>query len=136
MTIGNAERMRELVAAFNGRDLATTAAALDEYVVFDARELRVAELQTVYQGKQGVAGFWRQWLPMWKSLDAAILWIEEIGDHVLMWIRQTHVGRESGAEATVEYGWDVTFRHGKIIRVSFFNDEDTARRELSGLDLR
>ena len=123
MTTGNAERMRQLVAAFNDRELATTAVALDEYVVFDARELRVAELQRVYQGTEAVADFWRQWLPMWQSLTSEILWIEEIGDHVLMWIRQNHVGRESGAEATVEYGWDVTFRYGKIIRVSFFNDE-------------
>ena len=133
MAAGNAERMRQLVAAFNRRELAMTAAALDEYVVFDARELRVAELQGVYQGAEDVADFWRQWLPMWKSLNAEILWIEEIDDHVLMWLRQRHIGRGSGAEATVEYGWDVTFRHGKIIRVSFFNDEDGARRD-AGLD--
>ena len=121
--------MRALVEAFNARDMPTTEAALDEYVVFDARQLRVAELQQVYQGKDGVADFWRQWLPMWKSLMAEVLWTEEIGDHVLMWLRQRHVGRESGAEATVEYGWDVTFRHDKIIRVSFFNDEEAARRD-------
>jgi SnoaL-like domain len=126
---GNAERMRELVAAFNARNPAATVDALDEYVVFDARELRVAELQRVYQGTAGVAEFWREWLPMWQNLAPEILWIAEVGDHIVMWLRQKHVGRESGAEVTVEYGWDVTFRHGKIIRVSFFNDEDSARRD-------
>ena len=129
MTTGNAERMRELVAAFNARDLASTVDVLDEYVVFDARQLMVPELQRVYQGPGGVAEFWSEWLPMWKSVTSEILWLEEVGDHVLMWLRQRQIGRESGAEATVEYGWDVTFRHGRIIRVSFFSDEDSARRD-------
>src|SRR3954469_2106965 len=50
--------MRELVEAFNRRDLAPTVAALDEFVVWDARRLQVPELQTVYQGMAGVAEFW------------------------------------------------------------------------------
>lgn len=79
-----------------------------------------------------MADFWRDWLPMWESVTSEILWIEEVGDRVLMWIRQTQVGRESGIPVTADYGWDVTFRHDKIIRVSFFNDEDGARREAQG----
>ena len=132
VTTGNADLMRQLVEAFNARDPAATVAAVDEYVVFDARQLLVPELQRVYQGTDGVADFWRRWLPMWESVTSEILWIEEIRDHVLMWLRQTQVGRQSGVEVTVDYGWDVTFRHGKIIRVSFFTDEDTARRDTNG----
>ena len=127
MATGNAERMRELVEAFNRRDLVSTVSALDEFIVWDARRLHVPELQAVYQGTAGVADFWRQWLPTWESVTSEILWIEEIGDHVLMWIRQTQVGRGSGVPVTVDYGWDVTFRDGTIIRVSFFEDEDGAR---------
>jgi hypothetical protein len=121
--------MRDLVEAFNRREVAGTEAALDEYVVWDARELFVPELQRVYQGPAGVAEFWRGWLPMWASVTSEIRWIETIGDHILMWLRQTQVGRGSGVAVTAEYGWDVTFRHGKIIRVSFFNDEESARRD-------
>ena len=128
-TSGNAERMRELVERFNRRDLAPTVAALDEFVVWDARKLFVPELQRVYQGTAGVAEFWRGWLPTWDSVTSEILWIEAIADHVLVWIRQTQVGRASGVAVTVEYGWDVTFRRGKIIRVSFFDDAETTRRD-------
>lgn len=124
MATDNAELMRELVEAFNRREVAGTEAVLDEYVVWDARRLFVPELQQVYQGKTGVAEFWRGWLPTWASVTSEILWIRAIDDHVLTWIRQTQVGRGSGVPVTVEYGWDVTFRHGKIIRVSFFDDED------------
>ena len=128
MATDNAELMRELVEAFNRREVAGTEAALDEYVVWDARQLFIPELQHVYQGPAGVADFWRGWLPMWGSVTSEILWIKAIDDHVVMWLRQTQVGRGSGVAVTVEYGWDVTFRHGKIIRVSFFNDESERTR--------
>jgi ketosteroid isomerase-like protein len=124
--------MRELVNTFNRRDLVPAVAALDEFVVWDARQLLVPELQAVYLGTAGVADFWRDWLPMWESVTSEILWIKAVGDHVLMWLRQTQIGRGSGIAVTVDYGWDATFRDGKIIRVSFFNDEDSARR---GADL-
>ena len=128
MTKGNAEVMHEMVAAFNRRDVAGTEAVLDEFVVWDARQLPMSDLQAVYHGPAGVADFWRGWLPMWERVTSEILWIEAVGDHVLMWLYQTQVGRESGVEVAIHYGWDVTFRNGKIIRVSFFNDEDGARR--------
>ena len=127
MATGNAELMRNLVETFNRGDITTTAAALDEFVVWDARQIHVPELQSVYQGTAGVAEFWRRWLPMWERVTSEILWIEAIDDHVLMWLRQTQVGRASGVAVTVDYGWDVTFREGKIIRVSFFDDEMSAR---------
>jgi hypothetical protein len=125
----NAALMRELVEAFNRREVAATVGALDEFVVWDARELPMPDLQAVYHGIPGVADFWRLWLPMWERVTSEILWIEAVGDHVLMWLRQTQVGRGSGVPVTLEYGWDVTFRYGKIIRVSFFNDEASARRD-------
>jgi ketosteroid isomerase-like protein len=36
------------------------------------------------------------------------------------------IGHESGVELTWDYGWDVTFRDGKIIRVGFFQEETRA----------
>lgn len=131
----NLELMREAVAAWNRDDLAAVAGALDEFVVWDARDSPVPDLAGVYHGLAGVNDFWRRWLPMWEHLRVKIVWIEAIGDRVLMWVHQTQVGRESGAETTVDYGWDVTFREGAIIRVSFFTDEDGARKR-AGLDVR
>src|SRR4051794_27998641 len=128
----NVELVRDLYAAWNRGDLAKTAAALDEFVVWDARESPVPDLQGVYQGLAGVNDFWRGWLPMWSRIQAEILWVEALGDRVLAWVHQTQAGRESGIETTVHYGWDFTFREGKIIRVSFFNDEHDAR-ERAGL---
>ena len=122
--------MRELVAAFNRGELASTAEVLDEHVVWDARDCPVPDLQKVYYGRDGVAEFWAPWLPMWERITSEILWIGGIGDRVVMWICQTHVGRE-GATANTYYGWDVTFRNRQIIRVSFFSDEVEARSALA-----
>lgn len=121
--------MREMVDAFNRREVAATAYVLDEFVVWDARALPMPDLQAVYHGTAGVADFWRRWLPMWERVTSEIVWIKAVGDHVLMWLRQTQVGRGSGIAVDIHYGWDVTFRHGKVIRVSFFNDEADARED-------
>jgi ketosteroid isomerase-like protein len=125
----NVEVLRGLVDAFNRREIAPTAAALDEFVVWDARQIPVPDLQAVFIGLEGAADFWSRWLPMWERVTSEIVWIDAVGDRVLMWLNQSQVGRESGAEVTVRYGWDVTFRNEKVIRVSFFNDEEAARRD-------
>ena len=122
--------MRELVAAFNRGELASTVEVLDEHVVWDARDCPVPDLHTVYHGRAGVTDFWMEWLPMWERIESEILWIEGVGDRVVMWLRQEHVGR-GGASASTDYGWDVIFRNGQIIRVNFFSGEAKARAALA-----
>jgi ketosteroid isomerase-like protein len=63
---------------------------------------------------------------LWERISVEIRWIEGCGERVRAWLHQTHVGHESGAEVTADYGWDVTFRDGKIIRVAFFQEESRA----------
>jgi len=122
----NAQVMRELFESFNRRDLAATAPAVDELVVWDARQIPVPDLHGVYQGIAGATDFWRRWLPMWEHVSVEVLWMKADGARVWTWVRQTQVGRESGAETKVDYGWDVTFQDGRIIRVSFFDNEERA----------
>lgn len=85
----------------------------------------------MYFGLEGVGDFWTRWLPMWEYVQAEPIWMEAAGDRVLTWLRQTQIGKESGVAVEACYGWDVTFREGKIIRVSFFDDEQAALRSLA-----
>src|SRR4051795_5077074 len=119
--------MGQLIEAFNRREITATAGALDEFVVWDAREIPIPDLRAVYQGPAGAADFWQRWLPMWEHVATEIVWIEEAGSRVVTWVHQTMVGRESGLEVSVDDAWDVTFRDRKIIRVSFMSDEAQAR---------
>lgn len=67
---------------------------------------------------------------MWQHVQVEVVWIEEVGDRVLAWLRQTQTGKESGVAIDAYYGWDASFRDGKLIRVSFFDDEADGLRIL------
>ena len=123
MTTDAAETLRCLFEAWNRGDLGAGFEALDEFVVWDGRNLAVPELQRVYQGRAGVREFWQQWLPPWKKVTVDLRWIEGSGERARAWVQQIHIGHESGLEVRMDYGWDVVFRDGKIIHVSFFTDE-------------
>jgi ketosteroid isomerase-like protein len=118
--------LRELFDASNRRQLSAGVDKLDELIVWDARKIPVPDLQAVYYGLDGVSEFWRRWLPMWEHIQVEPVWIEAVGDRVLTWLRQIQTGKGSGVSVDVYYGWDVTFREGKIIRVSFFDDQAAA----------
>src|SRR3954454_11177954 len=100
---------------WNRGELAASAALLDEFIVWDARESPVPDLSAVFHGPAGVRDFWRQWLPMWERLTVELWWIEGTGERARAWVHQTQVGLHSGVELAWDYGWDVIFRDGKLI---------------------
>lgn len=102
----NGERLRTVFDSFNEHRLAESNDVFDELVVFDAREMKILETATVYWGRTEMGSFWGRWLPSWRHVQAEILWLEERGDRVVAWVRQTMTGRESGIETHVSYAWD------------------------------
>ena len=99
----------------------------DPYVVWDARQDRVEDLNGVFFGEEGMAEFWRGWLASWDDIRVEVRWLQSSGDRVVCWVDQTMVGKASGLVTEWSYAWDFSFRDGKIIRVSFFTDESEAR---------
>ena len=131
--MGNRERLEEMFRAWNERRPGDTVEHFDEHVVWDTRELRVIGTTDVYHGVERMMEYWASWLPQWSEIQVDLEWIEAPGDRVVAWVFQRMIGRESGIEVATHYGWDTSWRDGKLIRVSFFTDEAEARRA-AGLD--
>ena len=124
----NGERLTRVFQAFNEHRMAEANDAFDELVVFDTRELHILGNAEVYLGADRMGAFWSSWLPSWRHVQVDVVWLEERGDRVVAWVRQTMTGKESGIDTHVEFAWDCTWRDGRMIRVSFTLDEAEARR--------
>jgi ketosteroid isomerase-like protein len=126
MSQENVELVRGMFAAWNEHRPADSNALFDEHVVWDARNVAAPDVREVYYGLEAVREYWRAWLPAWQDIRVEVDWIEGRGDRVICWVRGIYVGKGSGAPIDLSNGWDLSFRDGKIIRVSFFVNEREA----------
>jgi ketosteroid isomerase-like protein len=70
----------------------------------------------VFVGHDGVRAFWRQWLQAWESLEFKTV-PEDLGDRVVVDVRQRNRGRASGVEVVFHYFQVFTIRDGKVTAV-------------------
>jgi ketosteroid isomerase-like protein len=82
----------------------------------------------MYHGLHGVAEFWRRWLEAWSTVEFDEPELIDAGDHVVYWVEhQSMRGRHSGIEVDAPpNGMVITFRDGKIMRVTFYLDRHEA----------
>jgi ketosteroid isomerase-like protein len=101
---------------------------LDPEVHWDARNIgrRVPDLDRVYNGREAVGEFWRNWLAAWQDVHGEVQWIRACGDRVVAWLHQRMVARSTGMEFELQYAFDIIFRDGKLARVAYFLDEAEA----------
>jgi hypothetical protein len=109
---------------------------LDPEVQWDMRNHPVPEIRRVYHGSDEVRQFWTEWLAAWEHISVKLHWIRAAGDRVVAWVTQPMVGKGSGIEVELTYGWDIILRDGQYTRVAFIGDESDALGLLAGATRR
>ncbi len=129
MSQENVAIVRVLFEAFIRRDVKAMEAFMAPEVEWDATRFAgvIPDLAGVYRGAEGTRRFWRTWLSSWKDLRFEYQ-LRDSGDHVVALVRnQRQWGRHSGIETEISpYGFLYTLRGGKVIRVCFYPDHQSA----------
>jgi len=101
-------------------------AMLDEYVVWDLRELPMLDLDGVYVGRDAVVKASRHYWGTWRDyrLDAEELL--DAGSSVVVVLRERGRGRGSGAPFDQRFAQVWTFSRGRIVRWELFQDSTRA----------
>ena len=136
MSQENVDLVRRLTEAWQRREQERTLDYVDPEVEWDST--RVAELipgiAGIFRGHDGVRAYWRSWLSAWRDLEFEIQDVLDAADDVVLLVRgQRHRGRHTGIEFEVPpYGVIYTVRGGKIVRVRWYPDQESAL-EAAGL---
>jgi len=80
----------------------------------------------VFEGLDGIRTYMTRFLEAWESLTIAAKSFKQSGDAILVAVRQTGVGKESGVPVTLEYFQVWTFRDGSVIRLESILREEKA----------
>ena len=122
------ETIRGSYAALNHGDVQGALAALHR----DAVWIESAELPggDEFRGRQAIEEFLAGFLEQWDVFHQRVESTLQRGDRVLVNIRMTAIGRESGAEVNARYAHLWTLREGRGAEVDAFYDPERALREL------
>src|SRR6266550_4501640 len=121
MSQENVETMRRGVDAFDRRDKAAWLATFaPDAVMVPAREWPE---NAPVRGAEGIWDFYIDATAAWEdgSFELGEI-IEAQADTVVANTRREVRGRSSGAGVPFSYWVEVTFRHGKTIRIEWFSD--------------
>ena len=135
MSQENVGMVRGLAEAFLRRDHEAAFEFYDPEIEWDLTTEAVApDMAGVYRGHDGTRDLWRRWLSAWKDLQFEIQDVRDGGDDVVLLIRnQRQLGQHSGVETEMQpYGWVFTIRSGKVVRVRWYADQQSAL-EAAGL---
>jgi len=80
-----------------------------------------------YVGLDGIRAYMRRFLEAWDSLTIAAESVQDAGDRVLVKVRQTGVGWDSGAAVSQTYFQIWTFSGGAVTRLESVWSERKAR---------
>lgn len=81
-----------------------------------------------YHGHDGFLAWISQWNEAWESFATELLGVQRIGErHVVTHVRQSGVGRGSGAEVAMETGWVFEIRDGLCVYLAIFPTVEEAR---------
>lgn len=130
MSKENVELVRGLSDAFQRRDHEAVFELYHPEIEWDATRLGevTPDAADVYRGHDGVRTYWRRWLSAWKDLQYTVEDVREVGDNVVLFIRnQRQWGRHTGIETLVpEPAMVFTISDGKVIRCRLCPDHASA----------
>ena len=86
----------------------------------------------VYDGLEGVRGFWRDWLEPWEDYEIEYSEYIDAGDAVVLVFRQAGTGRGSGVRIEREFFGVWYLRDSKVVRFRLFESRGQAL-EAAGL---
>lgn len=102
------------------RELDRALSAFSEDVEWESR------IGERFSGREGVAEAVRRWTGAFADYEFEVQELVDVGDSVVMVLRQVGRGKGSGAPVEMTMAWLYTLRDGKIIRVGMFTDREEA----------
>ena len=87
----------------------------------------------VLRGREGLRELWTRWGEDWESYRWTHSDYAEIDEHVVADVRIEAIGRTSGVAVAWHHAQVWTFRDGKIVRWSLFNDRAEALAALEAI---
>jgi ketosteroid isomerase-like protein len=127
----NLDSLARVYAGWERGDFTTSVALFDRHVTLVLGP-EFPDGDIPYVGQDGVRAYMKRFLGAWDSLTVAAESLEVAGDTVVVRVRQTGVGRGSGAPVELKYFHLWTFRGGKVIRLESIMHEHDAL-EAAGL---
>ena len=125
MSRENADLVLSLYRAIEGREYESPFEHLSEDIVWDLSRFGLPDVAKVFTGHDGVRKFWTAWLQAWESLEFHTD-TEELGDRVVVEVRQRNRGRASGVEVEFHYFQVFTVKDGKVTAVHVAPDRAEA----------
>ena len=130
MSEQDVETLRAVYARWERGDLTASLPLFDENLTL-AIDPDIPDGGT-YEGPDGVREYMSRFLDAWESLTIAGESFKEVGDTVLVEVRQSGTGRGSGAPVETGYFQLWTFRGRKVIHLEVTLSEQRAL-EAAGL---
>jgi ketosteroid isomerase-like protein len=121
------DTIRASYVALNQGDASAALDALHRDAVW--RESPELPGSDEFEGRTAIEDFLVGFLEQWDVFDQQVESTLRSGDRVLVNIRMTAVGRESGAEVSARYAHVWTMREGRGARVDAYYDVEKALRE-------
>ena len=123
MSQENVELAHQAYRAFNRRDLAALLALVDA----DAEAVpRLAAVEGVFQGHEGVRRWWNNLLAAWPDYQVEVVEVRDLGDITLGQIEAVGHAAESGIPVR-QTAWHIwRWRRRKAVWFGFFRDEASA----------
>jgi SnoaL-like protein len=106
--------------------LAKLAKLWDPDIVWDVSGVEAPDIGGVYQGKEPVLGFWREWLAAWETTHFEYELVDA-GDRVVLLLDQRMRGRSTGIEVPLgKYAQVATFRDGLMVHLKIYPSQSDA----------
>jgi ketosteroid isomerase-like protein len=125
LSMGNADVIRKLTQLWNaGDDEGVLAMYTDDAVQQTGPHWPE---QATYRGRDQIRASMQEWQGMWETTKVAVDSLEEIGADKVVALGAWHIrGRASGIEGEMPLFILFTVRDGKVARLEWFEDRDSA----------
>jgi len=130
MSRKNVETLRAVYTRWERGDFTASLPLFDENLTLDV-DPGIPDGGT-YEGPEGVREYMSRFLDPWESVTIAGESFKEVGDTILVGVRQSGIGRGRGAPVQTRYFQLWTFRGGKVMRLDVIMSEERAL-EAAGL---
>ena len=124
MSQENIDRLRRGYEAFARRDLDAALEMMDPEI--EAHDAPEAPDATVHHGREAVRRDWEQMLALFEDFKLDIEEVFDAGEELVVFLRLSGQGRESGAEVDARMAHMWTIREGRAIRLRQYLDRAEA----------